>query len=206
MRLATRSGRCCWPGGYCPPRCAQCSWAPDHTAGRPCCGERGSGTRRSRPWPPSPRRLAAFALAVDQPDTAAAALARLPEDDRSRPALAARLAWEQGQLTEALQALEAARTRRARRLRATLAAEQVGPSMIVSSFGQITAISAHDHELSGGSRPARREERVPGRVLHLVTDALPATSAGYTSGRTRSRSLSGPPGSIRTWLPGADTR
>ena len=72
----------------------------------------------------SPRRLAAFALAVDQPDAAAAALARLPEGDRARPALAARLAWEQGQLTEALRALDGARAPRARRLRTTLAAEQ----------------------------------------------------------------------------------
>ena len=72
----------------------------------------------------SPRRLAAFGLAVDQPAAAAAALARLPEDDRSRPALAARLAWQQGQLTEALNALDGARASRARRLRTILAAEQ----------------------------------------------------------------------------------
>ncbi len=140
----------------------------------------------------SPRRLAAFSLAADQPATAAAALARLPEDDRSRPALAARLAWEQGQLTEALNALDGARASRARRLRATLA-EQSGQSMIVNSFGQITAISVHDHGLGRGSaHPRRRGEgsgstrhggggpAVLGRVLHLVTDALPTTSAGYT--------------------------
>ena len=140
----------------------------------------------------SPRRLAAFSLAADQPATAAAALARLPEDDRSRPVLAARLAWNQGQLTEALNALDGARASRARRLRATLA-EQSGQSMIVNSFGQITAISVHDHGLGRGSaHPRRRGEgsgstrhggggpAVLGRVLHLVTDALPTTSAGYT--------------------------
>src|SRR5579863_3398646 len=43
----------------------------------------------------SPRRLAAFALAVDQLATAAAALGRLPEDDRARPVLTARLAWRE---------------------------------------------------------------------------------------------------------------
>ena len=65
----------------------------------------------------SPRRLAAFALAADQPTAAAAALARLPGPDRARPRLAARLAWQQGQLTEALRALDGAHGIRARRLR-----------------------------------------------------------------------------------------
>ncbi len=151
----------------------------------------------------SPRRLAAFSLAVDQPEAAAAALARLPEDDRARPALAARLAWKQGQLSEALSVLDGARGPRSRRLRATLAAEQAGPSMIVNSFGQTAPISVHDHELggegtrrggaaggggaaSGGGGEGGGGGRfgggaaVRGRVLHLVTDALPATSAGYT--------------------------
>ncbi len=134
----------------------------------------------------SPRRLAAFSLAADQPEAAAAALARLPEDDRARPPLTARLAWKQGQLTEALRALDEARGLQSRRLRATLAAEQAPQSMIVNSPGQIAAISVHDHELGGeGTRPSggrtrRAAERVPGRVLHLVTDALPTTSAGYT--------------------------
>ena len=50
----------------------------------------------------SPRRLAAFSLAVDQPETAAAALARLADDDRARPVLAARLAWREGRLTDAI--------------------------------------------------------------------------------------------------------
>ena len=132
----------------------------------------------------SPRRLAAFALAADQPAAAAAAVDRLARDDRRRPVLAARLAWREGRLTEALQALDHATGRQARRLRATLTAEQSllnakppAQSMIVSSFGQIAPISAHDHETS--SLGAGREGWV-GRVLHLVTDALPATSAGYT--------------------------
>ena len=150
----------------------------------------------------SPRRLAAFSLAVDQPEAAAAALARLPEDDRGRSALAARLAWKQGQLSEALSVLDGARGPRSRRLRATLAAEQAGQSMIVNSFGQTEPISVHDHELggggtrrggaAGGGEGTRRGgaagggggfgggAAVRGRVLHLVTDALPATSAGYT--------------------------
>ena len=121
----------------------------------------------------SPRRLAAFSLAVDQPAAAAAALARLPDDDPARPVLAARLAWREGRLTDALQALEHAPGRRARRLRTRLAAERAvleGDSMIAGSSGQIETISARDHEST----------RTKGRVLHLVNDALPTTSAGYT--------------------------
>ena len=121
----------------------------------------------------SPRRLAAFSLAVDQPAAAAAALARLADDDPARPVLAARLAWREGRLTEALQALEHAPGLRARRLRARLAAERAvleGESMIAGSSGQIETISARDHEPRG----------TKGRVLHLVNDALPTTSAGYT--------------------------
>ena len=37
-------------------------------------------------------------------------------------------------------------------------------------FGQIAPTLTHDHETA----------RTPGRVLHLVNDALPTTSAGYT--------------------------
>jgi glycosyltransferase involved in cell wall biosynthesis len=131
----------------------------------------------------SPRRLAAFALAADQPAAAAAAVDRLARDDRARPALAARLAWREGRLTDALRALDSAPGRSARRLRATLAAEQAllaapprGQSMIMASSGQIAPVSGHDHETGHGSPAAY----VPGRVLHLVTDALPTTSAGYT--------------------------
>ena len=112
-----------------------------------------------------PRRLAAFSLAVDQLATAATALRRLPEDDRARPILAARLAWREGRLTDALEALQKAPRKARRRLQ----------TKIMASSGPIATISGHDHE------PARRATtRTPGRVLHLVNDALPATSAGYT--------------------------
>ena len=97
----------------------------------------------------SPRRLAAFALAADQPAAAAAAVDRLAPDDRRRPVLAARLAWREGRLTEALRALDSAPGRQARRLRATLTPEQTpalsatppAQSMIVSSFGRYGNIS-----------------------------------------------------------------
>jgi len=120
----------------------------------------------------TPRRQAAFAMAVDQPQTAAAALGRLAENDHARPVLAARLAWRQGRLTEAIRALDKARGVRARRLRALLTAEQsvLGDSMIMGRSGQIVPTLTHDHEATG-TNP---------RVLHLVNDALPAASAGYT--------------------------
>jgi glycosyltransferase involved in cell wall biosynthesis len=121
----------------------------------------------------SPRRLAAFSLAVDQPAIAAAALARLPDDNRARPVLAARLAWREGRLTDALQALDQACGPRARRLRTRLAAERAvleADPMIMGRFRQIAPTLTHDHET--------RQTR--GRVLHLVNDALPTTGAGYT--------------------------
>jgi glycosyltransferase involved in cell wall biosynthesis len=128
----------------------------------------------------SPRRLAAFALAADQPAAAAAAVDRLARDDQARPALAARLAWREGRLTDALRALDGAPGRSARRLRTLIAAEQAllprDQSMIVDSFDRIATETIHDHE-TVRKRPAAY---VPGRVLHLVTDALPTTSAGYT--------------------------
>jgi glycosyltransferase involved in cell wall biosynthesis len=114
----------------------------------------------------SPRRTAAFSLAVDQPEAAAAALGRLSADDRARPVLTARLAWRQGRLTEALESLDDAEGGAATRLRKTLAAERA------------VLTGTHPRFADGGA--ARNLGRTDGRVLHLVNDALPATSAGYT--------------------------
>jgi glycosyltransferase involved in cell wall biosynthesis len=126
----------------------------------------------------SPRRLAAFSLAVDQPRAAAAALNRLAEDDRARPVLTARLDWREGRLTEAIQALDQAhgraRSPRARRLRKTLAAEQA----VLGAVQLPVRVLVRAGE--GAREPARDFSRTPGRILHLVTDALPPTSAGYT--------------------------
>ena len=113
----------------------------------------------------SPRRLAAFSLAVDAPAIAAAAVADLARDDRARPVLTARLAWREGRLTEAIEALDGAPGARGRRLRDTLTAER-------AIFD-----GAAPRPPARGPGKARA---VPGRILHLVTDALPATSAGYT--------------------------
>jgi len=107
-----------------------------------------------------PHRVAAFALAVDRPEAAREALARLPEAHYAT--LRARLAWREGRLTDATRALDGVRGRHAARLRDGIAAAapQVRDEAVVTR--------------------GRIGSRVSGRVLHIVTDALPPTSAGYT--------------------------
>src|SRR5208282_503467 len=85
----------------------------------------GAGDRRGAltALEASPARLAAFSLAVDQPTVARSALARLSEDNAARPRLAARLAYREGRLTDAVGALDGARGWRAGRLRRSLQAE-----------------------------------------------------------------------------------
>jgi glycosyltransferase involved in cell wall biosynthesis len=112
----------------------------------------------------SPARLAAFSLAVDQPTVARSALARLSRHSTARPRLAARLAFREGRLTEAVSELDGAPGWRAGRLRRSLQAE-----LEMLEPGRLTRTPA-------GPPPPRAK----GRVLHLVTDALPSTNAGYT--------------------------
>jgi glycosyltransferase involved in cell wall biosynthesis len=109
-----------------------------------------------------PARLAAFSLAVDQPQVARSAVARLSERSGARPRLAARLAYREGRLTDAIRALDGARGWRAARLRRWLQAET----------GMLEPDRLHIPELAA--------DRRPGTILHIVTDALPSTSAGYT--------------------------
>jgi glycosyltransferase involved in cell wall biosynthesis len=109
-----------------------------------------------------PARLAAFSLAVDQPQVARSAVARLSERSGARPRLAARLAYREGRLTDAIRALDGARGWRSGRLRRWLQAET----------GMLEPDRLHIPELA--------VDRRPGTVLHIVTDALPSTSAGYT--------------------------
>jgi glycosyltransferase involved in cell wall biosynthesis len=127
----------------------------------------GAGDRRGAltALEASPARLAAFSLAVDQPTVARSALARLSESNAARPRLAARLAYREGRLTDAVGELDGTRSWRDRRLRRALAAE----------------IEVLDFPQAGGRKASRiTVVPVPGRVLHIVTDALPTTSAGYT--------------------------
>jgi glycosyltransferase involved in cell wall biosynthesis len=118
-----------------------------------------------------PARLAAFSLAVDQPTVARSALARLSQDNPARPRLAARLAYREGRLADAVSALDGAPGWRSARLRRALAAEvaMLEPGGLSLPAGQAGTTTA--------ATPATAEK---GRVLHIVTDALPSTSAGYT--------------------------
>jgi glycosyltransferase involved in cell wall biosynthesis len=112
----------------------------------------------------SPRRLARFALAVDLPESAAPAVAELGPDDRARPVLTARLAWREGRLGDAAAALDGTPGRRAKALNGVLNAE-------LRVLGE-----DWPPPVAGG----HRQTPVPGRVLHIVTNALPSTNAGYT--------------------------
>jgi glycosyltransferase involved in cell wall biosynthesis len=115
-----------------------------------------------------PARLAAFSLAVDQPTVARSALARLSQDNPARPRLAARLAYREGRLSDAVTALDGASGWRAARLRRTLQAE-----IEMLEPGRLSLPA----RAGAGTTPATADK---GRVLHVVTDALPSTSAGYT--------------------------
>ena len=127
----------------------------------------GAGDRRAAltSLEAAPARLAAFSLAVDQPQIARSALARLPDGSRARPRLAAQLAFREGRLTDAVAELYGARGRRAARLRRSMQAEL-----------EVLCLPP------GGDPPVtpRAIRGTPGRILHIVTDALPSTSAGYT--------------------------
>jgi glycosyltransferase involved in cell wall biosynthesis len=122
----------------------------------------------------SPRRLAAFALAVDRPDVARSALERMPAADAARPVLMARLAWREGRYTDAARTLDGADGRHERELRATVTAEL---GVLTRGIPRLER-SALRRVPSGGADAAGAAVR--GRVLHLVTDALPTTNAGYT--------------------------
>ena len=153
-----------------------------------------------------PRRLAAFALAVDRPDAARSALDRMPVADPARATLLARLAAREGRLNDGIAALDGVTARRAVKLRASLAGElyvltdgiprperagavpQPRATPVAEGSQEPAEVSQEVKEADGTSRAgvtgtaggAARGWSVPGRVLHLVTDALPTTSVGYT--------------------------
>jgi glycosyltransferase involved in cell wall biosynthesis len=149
----------------------------------------GAGERRAAltALEARPARLAAFSLAVDQPQVARSALARLPSGSPAGPVLQARLAYREGRFDDAVRALDGAEGGQARRLRRTLQAEiaMLEPSALKLSRGGDPPAARP----IAGDRTGRADESqshgsrgpvVRGRVLHIVTDALPSTSAGYT--------------------------
>ena len=115
----------------------------------------------------TPRRLATFALAVDRPDAARRALDRMPTDDPARALLLARLAGREGRLRAGVAALDGVPGRKQAKVLGTLSGE----------------LYLLEEGIPRSERLARRRGSLqpePGRVLHLVTDALPTTNAGYT--------------------------
>ncbi|TMD30798.1 MAG: glycosyltransferase [Chloroflexi bacterium] len=115
-------------------------------------------------------RIAAVALALGFPTTAAAALEGRTLSRGRDWAMAAEIAFRTGRFSDAKAALDAAAAagyehELVRRLRARLASER--------------------RILEPGWRPrldprAERLDAVRGRVLHLLTNSLPDTQAGYT--------------------------
>jgi len=109
-------------------------------------------------------RLVAAAAALDAPREAALLLKRLPGDDPRRPRLEALVAARTGDLTRATRAADRAGWR-ATRLQHRLT-------------GELAALTTR---AGSASRPV--PPRLPARadrVLHLVTNALPDVTAGYT--------------------------
>jgi glycosyltransferase involved in cell wall biosynthesis len=133
-----------------------------------------------------PTRLAAFSLAVDQPQVARSALARVADGHPARPRLLAGLARREGQLTEAVAALDDARASRARRVltaaRGVLDPESytLPPSERTKGRGAAWTEERSDEGRRRPKAPEGERTHKQSRVLHIVTDALPTTNAGYT--------------------------
>jgi glycosyltransferase involved in cell wall biosynthesis len=140
----------------------------------------GAGDRRGAltELEASPARLAAFSLAVDQPTVARSALARLSEHNGARPRLAARLAYREGRLTDAVKELDGAHGWRAARLRKSLLAELA--MLEPGSLHLPQRAAARQRGLGAAGREQSSPPRGRYKILHVVTDALPSTSAGYT--------------------------
>src|SRR6185437_15374523 len=121
----------------------------------------GAGDRRGAltALEASPARLAAFSLAVDQPTVARSALARLSEHNGARPRLAARLAYREGRLTDAVRELDGAGGWRSARLRKSLLAElaMLEPGSL-SRGGAVRAVA-----VASSPRPPERAAQNPGR-------------------------------------------
>lgn len=113
------------------------------------------------------RRAARLGAALRLGDATAAALRHLPDDDPRRSALEALDLWQRGDLVEALSRVAAdVPDREVRRMHRWMAAE-------VAVLQRPTPSGRVAFNRSGG-------DAVRGRVLHLVTNSLPHTAAGYT--------------------------
>ena len=130
----------------------------------------GAGDRRAAltALEARPARLAAFSLAVDQPQVARSALARRVGRQRRAPAARRPAGLPGGPADRRGCGHSRAPAAGARgRLRRSLRAEM---EMLEPGRLRLAHRAAQPPEISG----------TPGHVLHIVTDALPSTSAGYT--------------------------
>jgi glycosyltransferase involved in cell wall biosynthesis len=125
-------------------------------------------TLRDKAFTSTPRRIryaVAAAAALDDPDLAESLLQNLARTTPASKALSALVASRAGDLHKARsQAQEAGWSGRRLRVRLT---------------GEIAALSPAASR-SDRSFPAAGFARVQGRVLHLVTNAMPEITAGYT--------------------------
>jgi len=110
------------------------------------------------------------ALAMEDSPLAADLLARLPAEDPARPRLTALLRWRDGEYGAAVALLDATpgtgpEGRRSAALLARLKAE----------------LAVLEPTWRAATRPpTRASPPVPNRVLHVLTNSLPGTTAGYT--------------------------
>jgi glycosyltransferase involved in cell wall biosynthesis len=111
------------------------------------------------------RRVAAVALAVDQPLLAG----RLLDRTENGGGLAARVAWSRGDASGAIQAAAEGTDRDSQR---TLRRLQGELALLDGGWSQRAA--ERRHGVLAGAGPAR-----PDAVLHLVTNSLPHTRSGY---------------------------
>ena len=117
-------------------------------------------------------RLAALALACDRPATAARLLRHIPAQHRALVRLRACVAWREGRLRDAISLLQGA-------------GRHGGPAERARRRQLLRAWQGEVSVLEGAWRPRPTRSSVPwkpstGRVLHVVTNSLPHTSAGYT--------------------------
>ena len=117
----------------------------------------------------SPRRLAAFALAADQPGRSC-----------GRPGPAARS--RSGQSPGSPRAWPGSRDSSPRPSGCSTGHAAPWPGASAQPSPPSRRLLARPVAIPPRARaaPSSQAERIPGRVLHLVTDALPAANAGYT--------------------------
>ncbi len=110
------------------------------------------------------RRLIAIAIAQNNTDLATDLLRDLPASDSHKQQLTARLQWKQGELEKAIATLKGS-------------AHRSDAGLLSTYEADLGALTPHNWRKS----PAEELVRIPGRVLHLVTNSLPHAHAGYTT-------------------------